>query len=194
MTMSLMFLAAYLLGSIPFGLIVVRAMGMGDVRTIGSGNIGTTNVLRTGSRTAAALTLVLDALKGIVAVLVAGELAGETAGAAAGLVAFLGHLFPVWLRFRGGKGVATFLGVMLALSWPAGLAVCATWVATAVAGRRSSVASLASAASAPVWLWLAGSGDVLWLGLAIGALVWIRHTPNIRRLIAGTEPRIGKGR
>lgn len=194
MSLSLLFLAAYLLGSMPFGLIVVRGMGMGDVRAIGSGNIGTTNVLRTGSRTAAALTLILDAAKGAAVVLVARGLAGETVAVMAGLTAFLGHLFPVWLKFRGGKGVATFLGVMLAVAWPAGLAACVTWVATAFAGRRSSMASLAASGLAPLWLWLAGSGDVLWLGLALGALVWIKHLANIRRLIAGTEPRIGKGR
>lgn len=194
MTLSLLLVGAYLAGSVPFGLLVVRAMGMGDVRRIGSGNIGTTNVLRTGSRTAAAATLVLDALKGAVAVLVARAVAGEGAAAAAGLAAFLGHLFPVWLGFRGGKGVASFLGVMLAMAWPAGLAACATWVAAATASRRSSVASLTASALAPAFLWLAGRGDAVWLGLALAVLVWIRHLPNIRRLLAGTEPRIGQGR
>lgn len=194
MSVGLLLLGAYLLGSAPFGLIIVRAMGMGDVRTIGSGNIGTTNVLRTGSKTAAAATLVLDALKGAVAVLVARAVAGESVAAVAGLVAFLGHLFPVWLAFRGGKGVATFLGVMLAMSWPAGLAACATWVAAALATRRSSAASLAAAALAPVWLWLAGRVDVVWLGLALAVLIWITHRPNIRRLLLGIEPRIGGGR
>src|SRR5690606_40263088 len=133
MTLALTALIAYLLGSVPFGVLIARALGLGDLRRIGSGNIGATNVLRTGNKGAAAATLILDAAKGAVAVLAARHFAGETAAMVAGLAAFLGHLFPVWLGFRGGKGVATFLGVMLALAWPVGLACCATWAAVAAA-------------------------------------------------------------
>ena len=191
MTLALVVLAAYLLGSIPFGLLIARALGLGDLRRIGSGNIGATNVLRTGSKGAAAATLILDAAKGALAVLAARHFAGETAAMVAGLAAFLGHLFPVWLGFRGGKGVATFLGVMLALAWPVGLAACATWAAVAAAARLSSLAALAAAASAPVWLWLLGPREALWLGAVLAVLVFVRHHANIRRLLDGTEPRIG---
>jgi len=194
MILALVFLLAYLLGSIPFGLLITRALGLGDLRAIGSGNIGATNVLRTGNKAAAAATLLLDGAKGGVAVLVARALLGEPAALVAGLAAFLGHLFPVWLGFRGGKGVATFLGVLLALSFPAGLAACATWLASAFAFRYSSLAALISAASAPVWLWLFGRPDAVGLGIALAALVWIRHSANIRRLLAGEEPRIGRNK
>ena len=191
MTLALTALLAYLLGSVPFGVLIARALGLGDLRRIGSGNIGATNVLRTGNKGAAAATLILDAAKGAVAVLAARYFAGETASMVAGLAAFLGHLFPVWLGFRGGKGVATFLGVMLALAWPVGLACCATWAAVAAAARLSSLAALVAAVSAPMWLWLLGPREAIWLGAALAALVLIRHHANIRRLIAGTEPRIG---
>lgn len=191
MTLALTALLAYLLGSVPFGVLIARALGLGDLRRIGSGNIGATNVLRTGNKGAAAATLILDAAKGAVAVLAARHFAGETASMVAGLAAFLGHLFPVWLGFRGGKGVATFLGVMLALAWPVGLACCATWAAVAAAARLSSLAALVAAVSAPMWLWLLGPREAIWLGAALAALVLIRHHANIRRLIAGTEPRIG---
>jgi glycerol-3-phosphate acyltransferase PlsY len=191
MTLALV-LAAYLLGAIPFGVLIARAFGLGDLRAIGSGNIGATNVLRTGHKGAAAATLLLDAGKGAVAVLAARALAGETAAMLAGLAAFLGHLFPVWLGFRGGKGVATFLGVTLALSWPAGLAACLTWLAVALLFRYSSLAALVAAATAPAWLALAGRRDAAWLGLALAALVFVRHRANIRRLLAGSEPKIGK--
>ena len=191
MTLALTALLAYLLGSVPFGVLIARALGLGDLRRIGSGNIGATNVLRTGNKGAAAATLILDAAKGAVAVLAARHFAGETASMVAGLAAFLGHLFPVWLGFRGGKGVATFLGVMLALAWPVGLACCATWAAVAAGARLSSLAALVAAVSAPVWLWLLGPREAVWLGAALAALVLIRHHANIRRLIAGTEPRIG---
>jgi len=194
MTLVLTFVLSYLLGSVPFGVLVTRALGLGDLRAIGSGNIGATNVLRTGNKGAAAATLVLDAGKGAVAVLVARAVAGEQAAMVAGLAAFLGHLFPVWLGFRGGKGVATFLGTMLALAWPAGIAACLTWLAAALAFRRSSLAALVAAASTPVWLWVFGWGDAVWLGVALAVLVFVRHHANIRRLIAGTEPRIGKGK
>jgi glycerol-3-phosphate acyltransferase PlsY len=196
--MSLTFLAAlvlgYLVGSIPFGVLITRAMGLGDLRSIGSGNIGATNVLRTGNRAAAFATLVLDGGKGAVAVLVARAIAGEPAALVAALGAFLGHLFPVWLGFRGGKGVATFLGILLALAWPAGIAACLTWLATAVAFRFSSLAALVAAASAPLWLALFGRPDAIWLAVALAVLVFVRHHANIRRLAAGTEPRIGKGK
>ena len=194
MTLVLTFVLSYLLGSVPFGVLVTRALGLGDLRAIGSGNIGATNVLRTGNKGAAAATLVLDAGKGALAVLVARAVAGEQAAMVAGLAAFLGHLFPVWLGFRGGKGVATFLGTMLALAWPAGIAACLTWLAAALAFRRSSLAALVAAASTPVWLWVFGWGDAVWLGVALAVLVFVRHHANIRRLIAGTEPRIGKGK
>ncbi len=193
MTIVLTFLLAYLVGSIPFGVLVTRALGLGDLRSIGSGNIGATNVLRTGNKGAAAATLLLDAGKGAVAVLAARALAGEEAAMVAGLAAFLGHLFPVWLKFRGGKGVATFLGVTLALAWPAGLAACATWLAVAYATRFSSLAALAAAASVPVWLAVFGRMDAIWFGVALAALVWIRHHANIRRLLDGSEPKIGQG-
>ncbi len=194
MSLAITALLAYLLGSIPFGVLISQAMGLGDLRKIGSGNIGATNVLRTGNKPAAAATLILDGAKGGVAVLIARALVGEEAALVAGFAAFLGHLFPVWLKFQGGKGVATFLGVMLALAWPAGLACCATWLAIAAAFRVSSLAALVSAASAPLWLWLFGRADALWLGAALAALVFIRHHANIRRLIAGEEPRIGAGK
>jgi glycerol-3-phosphate acyltransferase PlsY len=192
MTLVLIALLAYLLGSVPFGLLITRALGLGDLRGIGSGNIGATNVLRTGNKAAAAATLLLDAGKGGVAVLVARALAGEEAAMVAGFAAFLGHLFPVWLGFRGGKGVATFLGVALALAWPAGLAACATWLAAAFGFRYSSLAALIAAATVPFWFAVWGPPGAAWLGLGLAVLVFIRHGANIRRLIAGTEPRIGK--
>ena len=194
MTLALTFVLAYLLGSVPFGVLITRALGLGDLRAIGSGNIGATNVLRTGNKGAAAATLLLDAGKGAAAVLIARHLAGESAALVAGFAAFLGHLFPVWLGFRGGKGVATFLGTMLALAWPAGIAACLTWLAAAFAFRFSSLAALVAAASTPLWLWAFGRPDAVWLGLALAALVFVRHHANIRRLLAGTEPRIGKGK
>ncbi len=191
MTLAATFLLAYLLGSIPFGLLITRALGLGDLRAIGSGNIGATNVLRTGNKAAAAATLLLDAGKGAVAVLLARHFAGETAAMVAGLAAFLGHLFPVWLRFRGGKGVATWLGIMLALAWPVGLAACGTWLATAALLRYSSLAALVATATVPFWLGLLGPSAAIPLALVLAALVWLRHRTNIARLRAGTEPRIG---
>jgi glycerol-3-phosphate acyltransferase PlsY len=190
-TLAVTAILAYLAGSIPFGVLIARALGLGDLRRIGSGNIGATNVLRTGNKGAAAATLLLDGAKGAVAVAVARHFAGETAAMLAGLAAFLGHLYPVWLGFRGGKGVATFLGVMLALAWPVGLAACATWAAVAAAFRFSSLAALAAAASAPLWLLLLGPHQAVWLALALAALVFLRHRANIARLLARTEPRIG---
>lgn len=194
MTLGLVAILGYLVGSIPFGVLIARALGLGDLRGIGSGNIGATNVLRTGNKGAAAATLILDALKGAAAVLAARALAGETAGLAAGFAAFIGHLYPVWLRFAGGKGVATFLGVTLAVAWPAGLIACATWAVTAAVARISSLSALVAAGTAPLWLALFGPAGAGWVGLAMAALVFWRHRANIARLRAGAEPRIGAGR
>ncbi|MCQ0091761.1 glycerol-3-phosphate 1-O-acyltransferase PlsY [Roseovarius sp. M141] len=181
----------YLLGSIPSGMILARVLGLGDLRSIGSGNIGATNVLRTGSKGAAAATLLLDAAKGAVAVLLARWLAGEDAAQLAGLAAFLGHCFPVWLGFRGGKGVATFLGLMLALAWPVGLLCCAAWLGTALITRISSLSALVAAVSAPVWMLLLGATQMLVLGMLLAALILWRHRANIARIRAGAEPKIG---
>ncbi|MET4127339.1 glycerol-3-phosphate 1-O-acyltransferase PlsY [Roseovarius sp. MBR-6] len=183
----------YLLGSIPFGMVLALLMGLGNLREIGSGNIGATNVLRTGNKTAAALTLLLDGGKGAVAVLLARAVAGEDAAQIAGFAAFLGHCYPVWLRFAGGKGVATFLGLLLALAWPVGVAACLTWLATAVLMRISSLAALVAAVTAPVWMLILGQGGAVVLAIALAALILWRHRGNIARLRAGTEPRIGKG-
>jgi glycerol-3-phosphate acyltransferase PlsY len=183
---------AYLLGSIPFGILVTRAMGLGDLRQIGSGNIGATNVLRTGNKRAALATLLLDGGKGAVAVLLARWLLAEDAAQVAGLAAFLGHLYPVWLGFKGGKGVATFLGLFLALDWQMGAALCGTWLLAAVIGRVSSIAALVAAASSALWiLWLT-DGSLLVLSLILTVLVYVRHSENLKRLKAGTEPRIGQ--
>ncbi|GJE54744.1 MULTISPECIES: glycerol-3-phosphate 1-O-acyltransferase PlsY [Methylobacterium] len=181
----------YLLGSIPFGLILTKFAGLGDVRSIGSGNIGATNVLRTGRKGLAAATLLLDALKGTLPVLIAG-LWGEGPALAAGLGAFLGHLFPVWLGFKGGKGVATFLGVLLALSPPALLAFAAIWLGLAFTLKYSSLAALVASAATPLVLWALDHRQVALLFLALAALLWWKHAPNIRRLIGGTEGRIGQ--
>lgn len=182
----------YLFGSIPFGIVITRVFGLGDLRKIGSGNIGTTNVLRTGSKTAAAATLILDGGKGAIAVLVARWLAAEDAAQFAGLMAFLGHCFPIWLKFKGGKGVATFLGLMLALAWPVGIACCLSWLVTALISRISSLSALVSAASTTVWIVVLGYGQAALLGILVTLLVFWRHRENIARLRAGTEPKIGK--
>lgn len=181
----------YLLGSIPFGLLLTKTAGLGDIRAIGSGNIGATNVLRTGKRGLAAATLLLDGGKGAAAVLIAAGLAGPLAALWAGLGAVLGHLFPVWLGFRGGKGVATGLGVLLAAFWPVGLIACATWLIVAKLVRISSASALAAFALAPVAAWALGRPAVALLALVIALLVFVRHQANIRRLLAGIEPRIG---
>jgi acyl phosphate:glycerol-3-phosphate acyltransferase len=185
-------LLAYLLGSIPFGVVITRMMGLGDLRQIGSGNIGATNVLRTGNKGAALATLVLDAAKGGIAVLIARWLLAEDAAQVAGLAAFLGHLYPVWLKFRGGKGVATFLGILIALAWPIGLAACATWLVVALVSRTSSVAALASAGTTSLWLFVLDEGRMLFLVMILTILVYVRHRENLRRIKAGTEPRIGQ--
>jgi len=187
-------LIGYGLGSIPFGMVMARIMGLGNLRDIGSGNIGATNVLRTGNKKAAALTLLLDGAKGAVAVLLArGSGAGEDAVQLAALAAFLGHCYPVWLGFRGGKGVATFLGLWLALAWPVGLACCATWAVSAALGRISSLAALFAAGSSTIWVMLFGAGPAFFLGVVLTLLVFWRHRANITRLRAGTEPKIGAG-
>ncbi|MDJ0627881.1 MAG: glycerol-3-phosphate 1-O-acyltransferase PlsY [Rhodobacter sp.] len=183
---------AYLLGSVPFGLISARAFGLGDIRQIGSGNIGATNVLRTGNKLAAALTLIGDAGKGAVAVLLARWLVGESAAGIAGLFALLGHLYPVLLGFRGGKGVATFLGTLLALSVPVGAAACATWLAVALVARISSLSALAAAVLAPVYTAVFYHWHGAVLVAVMSALVIVKHRGNIRRLRDGTEPRIGQ--
>ena len=190
--LALIAVAAYLLGSVPFGVLVTRAMGLGDVRSIGSGNIGATNVLRTGSKGAAAATLLLDGGKGAVAVLAARALAGEDAAQLAGLAAFLGHLFPVWLGFKGGKGVATFLGTLLALAFPVGAAACLIWLLSAVVTRISSLSALVAALGAPVVAAVTGHGSAVAMILAMTALIFLKHRANIQRLLAGTEPRIGR--
>ncbi|MBE3638071.1 glycerol-3-phosphate 1-O-acyltransferase PlsY [Mangrovicoccus algicola] len=182
----------YLLGAVPFGMVMARLFGLGDLRRIGSGNIGATNVLRTGNKPAAALTLILDAGKAAAAALIAGMLWGPDAAQLAGAAAFLGHCYPVYLGFRGGKGVATFLGTLLALAWPVGLAACATWLAVAAVLRISSLAALVAAALAAPWAWALGRPEMILLCLALALLVFLRHRENIARLIAGTEPRIGR--
>jgi len=183
---------AYLLGSIPFGVLITRMMGLGDLRSIGSGNIGATNVLRTGNKGAAAATLILDGGKGAVAVLLARALVGPDAAQLAGLAAFLGHLYPVWLGFKGGKGVATFLGTMLALAWPVGALCCATWLVVAITSRYSSLSALVAAATSVLWMQLTGNHRMILLGMILTALVYLRHWANIKRLRAGREPKIGK--
>ncbi|SDU19571.1 glycerol-3-phosphate 1-O-acyltransferase PlsY [Stappia sp. ES.058] len=191
------FLAAlvfgYLLGSIPFGLVVTRIAGEGDIRSIGSGNIGTTNVLRTGKKHLAALTLLGDALKGTVAVVIASRFGGPDAAVIAGFGAFLGHLFPVWLRFRGGKGVATYLGILLGLFWPAALAFAAIWVAMAALFRYSSLSALVASLATPVLLYVVFERIQLaeLMGL-LTVILWAKHHENIARLIRGTEGRIGQ--
>jgi acyl phosphate:glycerol-3-phosphate acyltransferase len=192
LTLLIVAVLGYLLGSIPFGVIITRVMGLGDLRQIGSGNIGATNVLRTGNKGAAAATLILDGAKGAAAVLIARALYAEDAAQIAGLSAFLGHLFPVWLGFKGGKGVATFLGTLLALAWPVGIAACATWAATALVTRISSLSALVAASVSAVWAVLLGYPQIALLAALLGTLVLQRHAANIARLRAGTEPKIGK--
>jgi acyl phosphate:glycerol-3-phosphate acyltransferase len=182
----------YLLGAVPFGIVITRALGLGDLRAIGSGNIGATNVLRTGHKGAALATLILDAAKGAIAVLIARFALGEDAAQMAGGMAFLGHLFPVWLGFKGGKGVATFLGTLLALAWPVGLAACATWAVAAFLTRISSASALVAAATSGLWCFVFDRGDALFLSFALMLLVYIRHWPNLQRIKAGTEPKIGR--
>jgi glycerol-3-phosphate acyltransferase PlsY len=191
--MLIPFLVGYLLGSIPFGLLLTWAAGLGDIRTVGSGNIGATNVLRTGRKGLAVATLLLDAAKGVIAVLIVGQISELAAvGAAAGAV--LGHMFPVWLGFKGGKGVATTLGIMWGLSWPVGAIACAAWLAFAAAFRFSSLAALLSVVVAAIAAWCLTDPRAALLLTLLVPLVWVRHHENIRRLLNGTEPRIGQGK
>ena len=182
----------YLLGSIPFGLLLTRLAGTQDLRTIGSGNIGATNVLRTGRKGLAAATLLLDALKGTVAVIIAGYFAGAEAAMLAGLGAFLGHLFPVWLKFKGGKGVAVYIGILIGLFWPAALVFCALWLMTAVISRYSSLSALVASLITPIFLWWYGHAALAWLFALLTVLLFYMHRANIGRLLAGTEGKIGK--
>ena len=180
----------YLLGSIPFGLILTRLAGLGDIRSIGSGNFGATNVLRTGNKSLAALTLILDGGKGAAAVLLANMYGPDTAVLAGG-GAFLGHLFPVWLKFKGGKGVATYLGVMLAINCPTGLLCCLTWLVVAAVLRYSSLAALIAVLAGPGFVYWLGNWQMMELAAFMAVLVFIRHHQNIRRLLTGAEPKIG---
>jgi acyl phosphate:glycerol-3-phosphate acyltransferase len=183
----------YLLGSIPFGVVLTRLAGAGDLRSIGSGNIGATNVLRTGRKGLAAATLLLDALKATLAVLLAAWAFGPSSALAAAAGAILGHLYPVWLKFRGGKGVATFLGGLLGLAWPAAIAFAVVWLAVAAVTRRSSAAALAATAVSPLVALLISLQEVAVVFWALAALVWVKHSANIARLLRGAEPKIGQG-
>jgi acyl phosphate:glycerol-3-phosphate acyltransferase len=183
-------IGGYLIGSIPFGLILTRLAGLGDIRAIGSGNIGATNVLRTGSKGLAALTLVLDMAKGAVAVLLGAHYGPDTAVLAGG-GAVIGHIAPIWLGFKGGKGVATALGVLTALAWPVGILSAVTWLIVAAVGRISSLAALIAIGAAPIYAYLLVDPQRAELALFIAVLVWVRHYENIRRLLKGQEPRIG---
>lgn len=187
-------LIGYLCGTVPFGLLLTRAAGLGDIRSIGSGNIGATNVLRTGNRWLAAATLILDAAKAALPVFIARYYGGEQAAMLAGIGAFAGHCFPIWLKFKGGKGVSCSIGILLALYWPVGLVFCAVWLLIALTQKMSSLAALTAAASAPLFAyglhdeWLAGTAAVLAL------LLFFQHRANIARLLRGTEPRIGSAK
>ena len=182
----------YLLGSIPFGLILTRLAGTPDLRSIGSGNIGATNVLRTGRKGLAAATLLLDALKGTAAVIISGSIGGPEAAMLAGLGAFLGHLFPVWLKFRGGKGVAVYIGILIGLFWPAAVLFCLIWLATAVLTRYSSLAALVASLVTPIFLWWLGHSALAALFGVLTLLLFYMHRENIKRLLAGTEGKIGQ--
>jgi len=186
------FVIGYLLGSIPFGLVLTKLAGTADLRSVGSGNIGATNVLRTGRKGLAAATLLLDMLKGTAAVIISGYFGGPNAAMLAALGAFLGHLFPVWLKFRGGKGVAVYIGVLLGLFWPAAIVFCAVWLATAFTSRYSSLAALVASFVTPLFLWWFGHAALASLCAVLTLLLFYMHRENIRRLQAGTEGRIGQ--
>ena len=188
---GLSLLLGYLLGSVPFGLLFAHAFGAGDVRKIGSGSIGATNVLRTGNYWAAGLTLLFDAAKGVIAVALARYAFGEDAALVAGLAAFLGHLYPVWLGFKGGKGIAVSLGILLAVSWPVALMGLATWLVMLALFRISSLSALAAAVATPIYLWLLHKPHETVLAVLLAVLVFIAHRTNIQRLLNGTEPRVG---
>lgn len=189
---ALALLLGYLLGSIPFGLLLTRGAGEPDLRSIGSGNIGATNVLRTGRKDLAAATLLLDALKGTVAVLIGRWLAPEDGGLIAAFAAFIGHILPVWLNFKGGKGVATFLGALFALHWPSGLIFCGVWLAVAAIWRYSSLSALVASLAAPVALFGFDQGGAALVVGVMAAILWRKHRDNISRLVAGSESRIGQ--
>jgi glycerol-3-phosphate acyltransferase PlsY len=191
MTYVLALAFGYLLGSIPFGLLLTRAVGGPDIRAIGSGNIGATNVLRTGRKGLAAVTLLCDALKGTAAVLLTAHYAAPDAALVAGLGAFLGHLFPVWLKFKGGKGVAVYIGLLIGLYWPGALIFIAIWLAVAALSRYSSLAALVASALSPLALWLLGQPNAAALFLLLSALLWLMHRANIARLLNGSEGKIG---
>nr|WP_155127233.1 glycerol-3-phosphate 1-O-acyltransferase PlsY [Pseudovibrio flavus] len=182
----------YLLGSIPFGLLITRFAGLGDIRQIGSGNIGTTNVLRTGKKSLAALTLLCDALKGTAAVLIIKFLMGPDAALLAGLGAFLGHLFPVWLKFKGGKGVATYIGILYGFYWPMGLIFMAIWIVVALVTRFSSLSALTASLVTPLILIGFDKWQLAQMMALLSLMLWIKHHENIRRLLSGEESKIGK--
>jgi acyl phosphate:glycerol-3-phosphate acyltransferase len=184
-------LLGYVLGAIPFGLLLTRMVGLGDIRQIGSGNIGATNVLRTGNKGIAAATLVADAGKAAVAVLVARYFWGENAAMVAGFAAFVGHIFPLWLGFKGGKGVATMIGALLALSWMVGILFCVVWLFVAFLRRYSSLAALVGAATSPIFAWQISGPELAVTASALALLLFYRHHENISRLIRGEEPKIG---
>ena len=186
------FILGYLFGSIPFGLVLTKFAGTQDLRSIGSGNIGATNVLRTGRKGLAAATLICDMLKGTVAVVIAGYFGGPNAAMLAALGAFLGHLFPVWLKFKGGKGVAVYIGVLIGLFWPAAIVFCVVWAATAATSRYSSLSALVASFVTPIFLWWFGHSALASLFAVLTLLVFYVHRENIRRLQAGTEGRIGE--
>jgi len=187
-------LIGYLSGSIPFGLLLTRWAGLGDVRSIGSGNIGATNVLRTGNKTVAALTLIMDAVKATVPVLLFRETAGDAAGLVAGFAALAGHIFPIWLRFKGGKGVATGIGLLFGVAWLLGLAFLLVWLAVAFIFRTSSISALTASALSPVWAYLIGRSDLVVPLILLAIIVWITHRANIARILNRTEPKIDLGR
>jgi glycerol-3-phosphate acyltransferase PlsY len=190
MNIFLVILFAYLIGSIPFGIIISKIMGLGNLRNIGSGNIGATNVLRTGNKLAAILTLIFDLLKGAIAVIITYYIFNDTTAQIAALSSFLGHCFPIWLKFKGGKGVATFIGISLALYWPAGILICLTWVLTAFLSRVSSLSALISSLSSILWVWILGVPSAVFVMTVLTILIWFRHIENIKRIIKNTEPKI----
>ena len=192
MIISLVF--GYLCGTIPFGLILTKSAGLGDIRSIGSGNIGATNVLRTGNKKVAAATLILDALKGTVPALLMGWLFGPQAAILAGLAAFFGHLFPMWLGFKGGKGVATSIGVLFGLYWPLGLIFMGVWIVMAVLFRISSLSALTASLLSPLAAWAVGRGDLILPAAVMAVAVFITHRANISRILKGEEPRLGKSK
>ena len=190
MNIFLVILFAYLIGSIPFGIIISKIMGLGNLRNIGSGNIGATNVLRTGNKLAAILTLIFDLLKGAIAVIITYYIFNDTTAQIAALSSFLGHCFPIWLKFKGGKGVATFIGISLALYWPAGILICLTWVLIAFLSRTSSLSALISSLSSILWVWVLGAPSAVFIMTVLTILIWYRHIENIKRIIKNTEPKI----